>query len=49
MLLNEILENTKYDDALFSEEARQFVENAIITRTVKGKRNTSQRKAIQRL
>ena len=36
-MLNEVLKNTKYDDALFSEEARQFVENAIITKTVKGK------------
>ena len=31
MLLNEILKNTKYNDSLFSEEARQFIENAIIS------------------
>ena len=37
MLLNEILKNTKYNDSLFSEEARQFIENVIITKTVKGK------------
>ena len=37
MLLNEILKNTKYNDSLFSEEALQFIENAIITKTVKGK------------
>ena len=37
MTLNEVLKNTNYDVSLFSEEARKFVEEAIVVNTVRGK------------
>ena len=37
MTLNEVLKNTNYDVALFSEEARKYIENAIVVKTVRGK------------
>ncbi len=37
MTLNEVLKNTNYDDTLFSEEAREYVEEAIIVKSVRGK------------
>lgn len=37
MTLNEVLKNTNYDVSLFSEEARKFIEEAIVVNTVRGK------------
>lgn len=37
MTLNEVLKNTNYDIALFSEEARKYIEDAIVVKTVRGK------------
>ena len=37
MTLNEVLKNTNYDVALFSEEARKYIEDAIVVKTVRGK------------
>lgn len=37
MTLHEVLKNTGYDLSLFSEEARQFVENGIFVKPVRGK------------
>lgn len=37
MTLNEVLRNTNYDVALFSEEARKYIEDAIVVKTVRGK------------
>lgn len=37
MTLNEVLKNTNYDVSLFSEEARKYIEDAIILKTVRGK------------
>ena len=37
MKLNELFKNTNYDDSMFSDEAKQFVENEIIIKTVRGK------------
>lgn len=37
MTLNEVLKNTNYELSLFSEEARNFVEGAIIVKPVRGK------------
>lgn len=37
MTLNEVLKNTNYDVSLFSEEARKYVEDAIVVNTVRGK------------
>ena len=37
MTLNEVLKNTKYDVVLFSEEARKYIEDAIVVKTVRGK------------
>lgn len=37
MTLNEVLKNTNYDVSLFSEEARKFIEAAIVVKTVRGK------------
>ena len=37
MTLNEVLKNTNYDVSLFSEEARKFIEEAIVVKTVRGK------------
>lgn len=37
MTLNEVLKNTNYDVSLFSEEARKYVEDAIVVKTIRGK------------
>lgn len=37
MTLNEVLKNTNYDVSLFSEEARKFIEEAIVVKTTRGK------------
>ena len=37
MTLNEVLKNTNYDVSLFSEEARKYIEDAIIIKTVRDK------------
>lgn len=37
MLLNDLFKNTNYDDTLFSDEAKRYVENAIVLRNVRGK------------
>ena len=37
MTLNEVLKNTNYDVSLFSEEARKFIEEAIVVKTVRAK------------
>lgn len=37
MTLNGVLKNTNYELSLFSEEARKFVEDAIIVKTIRGK------------
>lgn len=35
--MNEVLKNTNYDVSLFSEEARKYVEVAIVVKTIRGK------------
>lgn len=37
MILNEVLKNTNYDVSLFSKEARKHIEDAIVTKTIRGK------------
>ena len=37
MTLNDVLKNTNYDVSLFSEETQKYVEDAIISKTVRGK------------
>ena len=37
MILNTLFKNTTYDDSLFSDEARQYVEQAVFMETVREK------------
>ena len=37
MTLNEVLKNTNYDVSLFSGEARKYVENTLVVKTIRGK------------
>lgn len=36
MLLSEVLKSTNYDDTMFSNEAKKYIENLIITKNVRG-------------